>query len=107
MQFAVAHDHGGGFAEICQGQLVVSGDTVEFRGNAHSFRVKKSEVLEAKMNKSIARVLGKAFGRGSSTIGGQNSFHIKVAAGNFNFVTLGEDRKGDATLILNAIHEKP
>ena len=104
VQLAVAHDHGGGFAESCQGQLIVSGDTVEFRGSPHAFKVKKSEIQEAKMNKSIGRVLGKAFGRGGA-VNGQNSFHIRTAAGNFNFVSLGDDHKADAIVILNAIND--
>lgn len=107
VQVAVAHDHGGSFSDNCQGQLIVSGDSIEFRGSQHTFQVKKMDLIEAKMNNGFVRALGKAFGRGNSALGGQNSFHIRIPGGKFNFVALGEDRKAGAATILNAIRGKP
>jgi hypothetical protein len=76
-RFSVAHDHGGGGANYCMGELLVGNGRIAFRSvnGDHSFDFPLSELKEAKKNSVYLSMLG--------------GFHIRFKKeGNFNFVSL-------------------
>ena len=75
--FPVAHDHGGGGADYCVGELLIGNRRVAFRSanGAHSFDFPLGELKDAKKNAVYLALLG--------------GFHIRFKKqGNFNFVSL-------------------
>jgi hypothetical protein len=76
-RFSVAHDHGGGGANYCLGELLIGNGRIAFRSanGAHSFDFPLSELRDAKKNAVYLAMLG--------------GFHIRFKKeGNFNFVAL-------------------
>ena len=75
--FAVAHDHGSGGADYCQGVITVGGGMVTYRSanGVHSFNFPVKEIKEAKKN--------------SVYLVAHGAFHIRLQQGtNYNFVVL-------------------
>jgi hypothetical protein len=76
-RFTVAHDHGGGGANYCMGELLVGNGRIAFRSanGIHSFDFPLSELKDAKRNAVYLSMLG--------------AFHIRFKKeGNFNFVSM-------------------
>lgn len=75
--FMVAHDHGSGGSDYCQGVITVGGGMVTYRSanGIHSFSFPAKEIKEAKKNSVYLVALG--------------GFHIRLQQGtNYNFVVL-------------------
>ncbi|MGA2629249.1 MAG: PEGA domain-containing protein [Terriglobia bacterium] len=75
--FAVAHDHGSGGRDYCQGVITVGGGMVTYRSanGVHSFDFPLKEIKEARKN--------------SVYLVAHGAFHIRLQQGtNYNFVVL-------------------
>lgn len=110
-KFVVVHDHDGQFADTCRGPLIISRSSVEFRPTnaAHTFKVSRNEVREAKMNKGISKFIGSQIGRlkrGSrepADNSPSDTFHIRTVDGNYNFVGTSRTKRAEADMILGLL----
>ena len=98
--FHVRHDHSGEtFSAQCTGKLYVSKSKVRFvpTSGPHGFSVAKDEIREVKKNK-----MSGGFGFGRSDV---RSFHIRLAAQNYNLAGSSQSIDGERDLILSSIGE--
>jgi len=112
--FVVLHDHDGQFTDTCRGHLIISKSSIEFRPSdgAHTFKVARSEIREAKMNKGLSKFIGSQLGRlkRGSRDPAENApgdaFHIRTTDGNYNLIGTSRTRRAEAEMIVALLRGK-
>jgi hypothetical protein len=112
--FTLLHDHDGQFTDTCRGPLIITKTSVEFRPTnpAHTFKVPRNDIREAKMNKGIGRFIGSQIGRikrgqrEPAETGVMDAFHIKTMDGNYNFTGTSRTKRAEEDIILSLLRAK-
>lgn len=95
--FRLQHDHANlTFAQTCTGMLRIFSGEVIFESDAgHNFRIARSRVKEAKMNRSgFLKLPGVSPG---------DHFHIKIPGKNYNFLGTSNSPRKEADIIIDLL----